>query len=96
MNSSQNPGGKSPEEERGPKSSWHIPGSLRRQPPEWPASGSHAFPNHILAMNHRGDRRAPSKHDWVKATPRQGGGRVQGWLACRGPDLFHREAGGCF
>lgn len=33
---------------------------------------------------------------WVKAAPRQGGGRVQGWLACRGPDLFHREAGGWF
>ena len=32
----------------------------------------------------------------VKATPGRGWGRVQGWLACRASDLFHREAGGWF
>ena len=60
-------------------------------PPEWQASGSNAFLNHILAINHRGDHEAPSKYNSGQSNPRAGLGEGAG-LA----DLFHREAGRWF
>lgn len=47
-------------------------------PPEWQASSSNAFLNHILAINHRGDHEAPSKYDWGQSNPRAGLGEGAG------------------